>query len=218
MIKLNSKLEEISKFVNIEDRVYDIGCDHGLLDIYLVKKLGIFVHAVDNKEGPLDSAKKNSKIYNVNNIVFEISNGLDKYNKENCVIMAGIGGLTCINIFKSHKEYIKNIDKIIVSANNFQIEVRKYFTSIGYKIEKEILVKDKKIIYEIEVFVKGKEIYNKKDYFFGPRLLENKNNLFNEYYDSKLKSKRIILKLMGNKYFFRRIKLNNEIKMIEDEI
>ena len=132
--------------------------------------------------------------------------------------MAGIGGLTCINIFKSHKEYIKNIDKIIVSANNFQIEVRKYFTSIGYKIEKEILVKDKKIIYEIEVFVKGKEIYNKKDYFFGPRLLENKNNLFNEYYDSKLKSKRIILKLMGNKYFFRRIKLNNEIKMIEDEI
>ena len=34
MIKLNSKLEEISKFVNIEDRVYDISCDHGLLDIY----------------------------------------------------------------------------------------------------------------------------------------------------------------------------------------
>ena len=38
MIKLSKRLEEISSLVPLKARVVDIGCDHGLLDIYLYQK------------------------------------------------------------------------------------------------------------------------------------------------------------------------------------
>jgi len=218
MIKLNNRLNEISKLVNVNDKVYDIGCDHGLLDINLAKNK-IYVHAVDNKEGPLNSAKENIKREKVSDLIkLDLSDGFEKYEKENCIIVSGIGGLTIINMFKKNLNNLKYIDKLIISPNNFQIEVREFFIKHGFIIENEILVKDKNIIYEIEVFTKGKKKYTKKDIYFGPINLKNKNKLFKEYYDSKLKSKKIIVKLMSNKYFFRKRKLNKEIVMITKEL
>ena len=35
MIKLSKRLDAISSLVPINSKVVDIGCDHGLLDIYL---------------------------------------------------------------------------------------------------------------------------------------------------------------------------------------
>ena len=38
MIKLSKRLETISSLVPRGSKVIDIGCDHGLLDIYLYQK------------------------------------------------------------------------------------------------------------------------------------------------------------------------------------
>ena len=34
-MKLSKRLKAISEFIDNEDRIIDIGCDHALLDIYL---------------------------------------------------------------------------------------------------------------------------------------------------------------------------------------
>ena len=38
MIKLSKRLDTIAAFINKDDDVLDIGCDHALLDIYLSNK------------------------------------------------------------------------------------------------------------------------------------------------------------------------------------
>ena len=38
MIKLSKRLEAISSLVPNNSKIIDIGCDHGLLDIYLYQK------------------------------------------------------------------------------------------------------------------------------------------------------------------------------------
>ena len=62
MIKLSKRLEEISSLVPLKARVVDIGCDHGLLDIYLYQN-GIVskIIASDINENALSNAKENIK-------------------------------------------------------------------------------------------------------------------------------------------------------------
>ena len=38
MINISKRLETIASLVPINSKVIDIGCDHGLLDIYLYQK------------------------------------------------------------------------------------------------------------------------------------------------------------------------------------
>ena len=38
MIKISKRLETISSLVPINSSIIDIGCDHALLDIYLIEK------------------------------------------------------------------------------------------------------------------------------------------------------------------------------------
>ena len=58
-----------------------------------------------------------------------------------------MGGRTIIGIFKNNLKITKKLNQIIVSPNNYQKDVRKFFTSIGFYIEDEELVKDGKYIY-----------------------------------------------------------------------
>ena len=59
------RLETIIKFINQDDIVADIGCDHGyLLKLAIENKNIKKGYAIDNKKGPLDTAIKNLKISN----------------------------------------------------------------------------------------------------------------------------------------------------------
>ena len=35
---ISNRLQSLVKYINKEDKIIDIGCDHALLDIYLSKK------------------------------------------------------------------------------------------------------------------------------------------------------------------------------------
>ena len=115
-------------------------------------------------------------------------------------------------------KYVKKNSNFILSPNNYIEDVRRYLVSKNYKIIEEELVKEKKQIYQIIKFGRGKCKYKKRDYFFGPILINNKNNLFKEYYLKEYKSRLIILKLIPKHISIRRIKLKREIKLIESEL
>ena len=59
-MKISDRLKEISTFINEDDKVIDIGCDHALLDIYLCELHNdIKIIASDIHEGALNQAKSN---------------------------------------------------------------------------------------------------------------------------------------------------------------
>ena len=220
-MKINDRLKKIGDLVDANSLCLDIGCDHALLDIYLVKeKKQVKAIASDIAEGPLEKAKENIKKYQVEDKVeIRLGDGLSTYTDEvDTGIASGIGGRTIIGIFKNNLKITKKLKQIIISPNNYQMDVRKFFTSIGFYIEDEELVKDGKYIYQIIKFKKGRKHYSKKELFFGPILLTKKNKLFKDYFTRELNSRKIMIDLLPKNFRMKKYKTKQEIKMIEKEI
>ena len=220
-MKINDRLKKIGDLVEANSFCLDVGCDHALLDIYLVKKdKNIKAIASDVAEGPVEAAKQNIKRERLENkIEVRLGDGLDTYSDEiNTIIISGMGGRNMIGIFKRHLEVLKKVDTIILSPNNYQIDVKKFLVNNGFYIDNEEFVKDKKFIYQIIVFKKGKKHYTRKEYFFGPRYLEKKGKLFEEYYKRELMSRKILLQVLPKNFIWKRFITKQEIKMLEKEL
>lgn len=220
-MKINNRLKAIGDLVEKGSLTMDVGCDHALLSIYLIlEKKQERTIASDIKEGPLESAKENIKRYQLEDkIELRLGDGLATYTEDiDTVTASGIGGRTMIGIFKNNMRNTKKLKTIIVSPNNYQQDVRVFFTSIGFQIVDEILVKEGKIIYQIMKFTKGKKRLSKKEKFFGPILLQKKGKLFTEYFKREQKQREILLDILPKNYRLKKYILKKEIKMIEEEI
>ena len=218
-MKINNRLKMIGDLVQANSFCLDVGCDHALLDIYLVKRNdGIKAIASDIKEGPLDQAKKNIKRERLEKeIEVRLGDGLSTYSDEvDTVIISGMGGRNIIGICKNNLKIFKQVDTYIISPNNYQEDVKRFFCKNGYYIFNEELVKDSNFIYQIIIFKKGKKRYSRKDYFFGPVLLEKKGKLFEEYFTRELKSREILISLLPKSFRLKKFITKREIQMIKN--
>lgn len=220
-MKINDRLKKIGDLVEANSFCLDVGCDHAFLDIYLVQKdKNIRAVASDVAEGPLSHARENIKRYHLEDkIECRLGNGLDTYSDGiDTIIISGMGGRSMIGIFKSYMEVLKKVDTIILSPNNYQIDVKKFLCKHKFYLQNEELVKDGKYIYQILVFKKGKKRYTRKQYFFGPVLLEKKGKLFEEYYKRELASREILIKVLPKNYRWKKFLVRREIKLLKEEI
>lgn len=220
-MKINDRLKHIGDLVEANSFCLDIGCDHAFLDIYLVKQnKNIKAIASDIAEGPVKQARENIKREGLEDTIeVRLGNGLDTYSDEvNTVIISGMGGRNMIGIFKNNMKVLKKIDTIIVSPNNYQIDVKKFLTKNGFYIDDEELVKEKKFIYQIIKFKRGRKHYTRKEFFFGPVLLKKKGNLFEEYYKREKLSREILISILPKNYRYKKFITKREIKMIEKEL
>ena len=162
-MKISNRLKLVASFVDDNSYVIDVGCDHAFLSIFLVKtKDNVKVIASDVNEGPLEGARKNIKLYNLEDkIEIKLGDGIKTINEDvDTIIISGLGGETIIDILKENISLLKNIKTIILSPHSAVYETRKEITSLGFKIENEIFTYDQNKPYNIIKFVKGKEIYN----------------------------------------------------------
>ncbi len=220
-MKINARLKKIGDLVEANSFCLDVGCDHALLDIYLVKQnKNIKVIASDIAEGPLEQAKNNIKRERLENeIEVRLGAGLKTYQEGiNTIIISGMGGRNIVGILKDSPKVLKNIDTLILSPNNYQEEVKRYCCKNGFYIENEEFVRDSRFIYQIIILKHGKQKYTKKDYFFGPVFLIKKGPLFHEYYEREKKSREILLTLLPKNYRYKKHVIKKEIEMIKNEI
>ena len=220
-MKINSRLKTIGDLVPLSSYPLDIGCDHALLSIYLVKEKEMKkALASDNKSSPLKKAKENVNFYKVKDKVKLVeAEGLDSYEEGiDTITISGMGGLNINKILDDNKKYLKNINTLILSPNNYSIAVKRKLTKLGYHIENEVLVKESNIIYEILVFKKGRKYYSYKKLFLGPILMTKQDNLTKEYYKNILASKEALLQALP-KSFTNKIRVTKkEIKYLEEVI
>ncbi len=220
-MKINDRLKAIGDLVEANSFCLDVGCDHAFLDIYLVKKnKNIKAIASDVLEGPIDQAKKNIQKEKLENeIEVRLGDGLDTYSDGiNTIIISGMGGRNMIGIFSRRKDVLKKVDTIIISPNNYQMDVKKYLIMNGFYIDDERFVKEKKFIYQIIKFKRGKKHYSKRELFFGPIFLQNKDQLFKEYYTREKISREILINILPKNYYYKKFITKKEIKMISKEL
>lgn len=213
MINLSKRLKTVADLVLSKEsnKIIDVGCDHALLDIYLIQNNeNLKVVASDNKKAPLENARKNIEKYSfLNKIELKLEDGINNIDDEiDTIVISGMGKETIIDILK--KGNLNNIKRLIISSNNKFEEIRKDITSLGFIINDEKIVYEEDKYYVIIEFIKGNKKYTKKELYFGPILLKKKDKEFYNYY-GYIKNKKIsILKSIPED--------NKNKKKIEKEI
>jgi len=220
-MKISERLRVIGDLIPDNSFVLDIGCDHALLDIYIVKKnKNIKTIASDINKGPLEIAKENVKKYNLENkINLKQENGLNAYEKGiDTIVLSGLGTTTIIDILNKRKEVLKNIKNLVISSNNDYYKLRKSITDLGFKIQEEKMVYDKNKYYPVILFVPGIEKYNYYELKFGPLLLKRKDKIFLRYlYETKTKLLKIY-NLLEDHHETKKEELQKDIAFIEKNI
>lgn len=220
MIKLSKRLSCIADYVDDNSSIVDIGCDHALLDIYLMKtRKNIKIIASDINQNALNNAILNIEKYKLeNNITTVLSNGLDNIDMLgiNTIVISGMGSHTIVGILYNNLKKIKKVDTLILQSNNDLDFLRYKVTKIGYYIEKEKLVKDQGIIYTVIKFKKGYRFYTKKQLYFGPCLLKENSDLFQEKKGIELSKLNIIYPLIPKNHIHHRLKIIKKIKMYKN--
>lgn len=185
MIKISDRLLSLVKYVHPEDIVMDVGCDHAILDIYLVQS-GIInrIYVGDVNPNALQNGKENIEKYELANNIFPIlSYGIEKISEYDIdtIIISGMGSKNIIDILSSPN--LDRVYKLILQSNNNHSELRRFLSLKGFRILAEEIVKDGKKTYINIVAGRSypEEIkYTDIEYEFGPLLIYNKDNL--EYF------------------------------------
>lgn len=216
-MKINERLKRVASYVDDNSYIIDVGCDHALLDIYLLKnKKNIKAIASDINDGPLQYAYNNIKKENLlDKIKITKRNGIDNLEKEvDTIIISGMGSTNIINIIFKDINNLDNIKKIIISSNNDWYLLRKTFINKGYYIKDEDIVLEKDKFYFIIIFEKGNTKYKDYELKYGSILLKD-NKIYKEYINKEIKKLYNIKNNLSNKYITKKIKLNKEIRYLK---
>lgn len=185
-MELAKRLAALAAYVPAGSVAADIGTDHAYLPIFLVKE-GICprVIATDLNPGPFRSAGRKVEEYNLaDKIDLRLGDGLKalEQGEADVVVLAGMGGNTIREILASSPEVLKKLNRLVMQPMADPEDLRVWLTANGWKITDETLVEEDGRIYIIVVADPGRE--RTEDPLLlelGPRLLEKKDPLIDEY-------------------------------------
>lgn len=146
MIPLSPRLLCCASMVQ-GDYACDIGTDHALLPIYLIKSNRcVQVLATDIKEGPLSAAQKGISRYGVQNAVkLCLSDGFDKVPNKGITdaIIAGMGGETIRDILSAPSaKWLERGTNLVLQPMTRSEVLRVWLAEHGFTVTKETAVKD----------------------------------------------------------------------------
>ncbi len=176
-IPLSDRLLACCGFIAPGDRVADIGCDHGYLGIYLLKKgIACSVIASDIHEGPLQSALRNSEKFGVRDqMTFYLSDGVRNIPRDfDTLVCAGMGGDTMVSILSAAPWLQNKQYRLILQCQSKTPMLRKFLSETGWRITEETVIRDGKFLYTVmEVLWQPGYTLTPGQRHFPPALLEN---------------------------------------------
>ncbi len=219
MIQINKRLTKVSEYLN-HNKLADIGSDHAYLPIYAIQN-NLVKEAIAGEvvKGPFLSAQKNTELHGLSkSIEIKLGDGLEVVNDTVDVItICGMGGPLIAQILDEGKEKLIHYPDLILQANIHALPIRQVLQKLGYNIEAEQLIKDKKHIYEIIVAKKGKMQLSENELKFGPKLMIEKDELFYDKWEREIESlENISNQLKNHKDQTRYNEIQAQIKQIKE--
>ncbi len=215
-VKLSKRLHAIANMMDKGSVLADVGCDHALLDVYLLQNKFINkAYACDIKEGAINQAKKNIALFGVKNIDVRLGDGLNvitEHDRVDTVVISGLGNQKILSILKENAYLLATINTVIIQSNTKPEEVRKGMIKLGYYVKDEILVEENNIIYTIIKFSKGFKKYSKEEILYGPFILNEKGPLFKKIIDNKINGYKRILAMLPKSKIVKKVAIKRQIK------
>lgn len=213
MIKDSKRLGKIVDCVQTKI-VLDVGCDHGytLKKLYDTKKIDISF-ALDVSQKSLNKAQINLENYKDKTFFYTgfglnpITQNIEEINRQlrllgqkdlfsvpNEVIISGLGGQEIIKILSTSKDF-KNF--ILQPQNNSKL-LKLYLIQNNFKIEKDVIVKDEKMFYNVIYAIRQNKKFVLDDFQLEFCKIDLMSKDFLEYikfkknlYENILKTKRV---------------------------
>ena len=193
-MEISDRLKAIADMVTSGSSLVDVGCDHGYLPIYLIKK-GIIPGAVasDVNKGPLEAALRNIKLYGISEDVIKtrLSDGLKNISpgEGRSLVIAGMGGALTVRILDESFPVFASFDEVILQPQSEIEKVREYISKKGYKITRENFLKEDGKYYAV-MLINKTDIpvnYSEEELLYGPCLIREKHPVLLEFLEEKKK-------------------------------
>lgn len=195
-LPISPRLLACCGFVAPNDRVADIGCDHGYLGIHLLLTgKAQSVIASDVRPMPLQSAMHNAHKYGVaQKMSFYLSDGVRSIPQDfDTLVCAGMGADTMISILEAAPWLKSNQYRLILQCQSKTPMLRQYLSQQGWRIAEESVLRDGRFLYTV-MEVWWEPAYPRLtlgEWYFPPALLENPSKDVPEYYKWVLEGLRI---------------------------
>ena len=184
-IKLSNRLQAVADEVDPGAIVADIGTDHGYLAVYLtVENIAQHVIASDRAKGPLTAADQLVSLLSLKpKIETRLDDGLMvlKPNEVDTICIAGMGGMTIIDILSQAPEVLKTAKKLVLQPQRGASKLRRWLAANHFRITAENLAVDDGFYYIVIVAEPGEMQLSPEEVSFGPLILKNGHPLLAPY-------------------------------------
>ena len=206
-----NRIEAIYSFIDLKDRVVDVGCDQAKLGILLAKRNQKSI-ASDISPKVIERASLDIRKLGLDNLIdLRVSNGLQniKEAEADTLVLSGMGTHTILEILNNTK---LKFNKIITISNNYHDILRDKMNELNYKVDKELIIKENNKYYNLILFTGGTKKYSQEEILLGLNQVDSKQ--YNEYLNHLLKKYKTIKESSKDK----NIKIDEMITLIESTI
>lgn len=183
ILNIGERLESIVELCPTTNIIADIGCDHGYVtsELVLENKAKMVVATEKSKDCLLKAVALADSINISPFISFRLGDGfeaLTKYDKINCAVIAGMGGMEIIKILQKRPHKLTNF---VLQPMTDVVALRQYLIENNLQIVVDKLVKEKDKFYNVITVTKGKNKLADLEIYFGRTNFTDNYQLFYEY-------------------------------------
>ena len=201
-MNISKRLKAVAAMISDNNKVADIGTDHGYIPIYMVTERGCsYAYAMDVNEGPLKRAEENIIKYQVEDkIELRLSDGIDglKAGEADTIVIAGMGGLLINRILSDGIGVAKSVKELVLSPHSDVNLVRKFLADNGFAIvDEQIVYEDNKYYFILKAVLGEMTIDNDTYEWYGKVLLERKDGVLLDYLNRERDKRLSLLKAIS---------------------
>ena len=141
MVKLTGRLSAAAALCRRGVIVCDVGTDHALFACYLAQNGAKEVIASDVKEGPLSAARRTIAEQGVTNVTAVLSDGLDRIDYADDVVICGMGGELIMKIISGCR-FLSEDTRFILQPMTKADTLRRELYRGGFDIIEERAVRE----------------------------------------------------------------------------
>ncbi len=189
VLNIGERLEAIVDLCPTTKIIADIGCDHGYVTAELIlEEKADMVIATEKSQDCLNKAILLADSINVTPFVsFRQGDGFEpitKYDKINCAVIAGMGGIEIIKILENRPKKLYNF---VLQPMRDAPMLRQYLVNNGFEFVVDKLIKEGDKFYDVMRVTKGHSQLVDLEIYFGKDNFKENYEVFYEYLTARQK-------------------------------